>query len=514
MRQSLGQFADSLAAVSTPVDDPNWLRRRKLLNILVMFEMFFALIGFVSIISSPIAGDPEGERLFTTTLLGLALITVTVWLNRARNNWLPGLFFVAVQFVFAYLSDSPYEIVFGRSQLTWFLPVIISSIVLPPAAALATAVAAGFGIALTSLFILQGYTWGDINLFTIVYLFFLAGGSWISARALETALTQARRDADYRRIILDGIADGVLVLDGSHRIQLTNPALRDMLPEDELRQFLETWLSSNEAQRIEVGKRVFSVSSSPIETGSGQIGCVAIIRDETRREEVERAKDALLATTSHELRTPLSAIIGFSDILLMMPAGAEIHNIAQRISVAGKRLKNMVNGLLDHAQIQAGSFRILPAPVQPSAIADDLRSLMAGLAKDKGLDFVVQVNGVPAQVIADADRLQQVLVNLTANAIKFTDNGSVQVHMYAVDTQNWGISVADTGDGIPTEQLPDIFEPFRRASNYATRTRQGAGLGLSISRQLVRLMGGTITVQSKVGEGSTFQIQLPIGSNQ
>lgn len=509
------RFISGLSAVSAPVADPNWLRRRKLLNILVFFEMFLALAGFGFVVSSPIAGDPEGERLFIATLLGIGLVTGTVWVNRARNNWLPGLFFVAVQFVFVFLADSPYEVVFGRSQLTWFLPVIVSSIVLPPAAALVTAGAASLLIAFVSLFVLQGYTWGDVNVFTSVYLFLLAGGSWISARALEQALAQARRDADYRRVILDGIADGVLVLDDSHHIQLTNPALREMLPDEELRQFLAAWFSSNrETSRIALSRRVFSVSSSAIETGFGQTGCVAIIRDETRREEVERAKDALLATTSHELRTPLSAIIGFSDILLMMPAGAEIHNIAQRISVAGKRLKNMVNGLLDHAQIQAGSFRIIPTPVQPSAIADDLRSLMTELAREKGLDFAVRVNGAPAQVIADADRLQQVLVNLVGNAIKFTDKGSVDVNMTTVDAQTWGISVSDTGDGISTEQLPDIFEPFRRASNYATRTRQGAGLGLSIARQLVTMMGGTISVQSKVGEGSTFKIQLPIGRNQ
>lgn len=507
----LGAFLAGLSAVSVPVDNPNWLRRRKLLNVLVMLELFIALVGFGFVVSSPITGDPEGERLFTMTLVGIGLIAGTVWVNRARNNWLPGLFFVAVQFVFVFLSDTPYEIVFGRSQLTWFLPVIVSSIVLPPAAALATAGAAGFGIAFTSLYILQGYSWGDVNLFTVIYLIFLAGGSWISARALEQALSQARRDADYRRVILDGIADGILVLDNGYQIQLANPALREMLPDEELRQFLETWFSSNrEASRIEVGRRVFSVRAAPIEQG----GLVAIVRDETRREEVERAKDALLATTSHELRTPLSAIIGFSDILLMMPAGAEIHNMAQRISVAGKRLKNMVNGLLDHAQIQAGSFRILPAPVQPSAIADELRSLMGGLAQEKGLDFAVRVNGAPAQVVADADRLQQVLVNLVGNAIKFTDSGSVDVYMDTLDERTWSISVSDTGDGIPAEQLPDIFEPFRRASNYATRTRQGAGLGLSIARQLVTMMGGTISVQSKVGEGSTFQIQLPIGSNQ
>lgn len=509
--KSLGEFLAGLSAVSVPVDSPNWLRRRKLLNVLVLIEMFLALVGFGFISSSPIAGDPEGERLFTMTLVGIGLMAGTVWVNRARNNWLPGLFFVAIQFVFVFLSDTPYEIVFGRSQLTWFLPVIVSSIVLPPAAALATAGAAGFGIAFTSLYVLQGYSWGDVNLFTGVYLLLLASGSWISARALEQALTQARRDAEHRRVILDGIADGVLVLDGSHQVQLSNPALREMLPGEELRQFLEAWFSSNrEASRIEVGRRAFSVRAAPIEQG----GLVAIIRDETRREEVERAKDALLATTSHELRTPLSAIIGFSDILLMMPAGAEIHNIAQRISVAGKRLKNMVNGLLDHAQIQAGAFRMIPAPVQPATIAGELRSLMGGLAQEKGLDFAVRVNGAPAQVIADADRLQQVLVNLVGNAIKFTDSGSVDVYMDTLDERTWRISVSDTGDGIPDEHLPDIFEPFRRASNYATRARQGAGLGLSIARQLVQLMGGTISVQSKVGEGSTFQIQLPTGSNQ
>jgi signal transduction histidine kinase len=121
----------------------------------------------------------------------------------------------------------------------------------------------------------------------------------------------------------------------------------------------------------------------------------------------------------------------------------------------------------------------------------------------------------PQNILSDFARVRQVFVNLIQNAIKFTDHGSVKVTVFSLPAgDQWGFTVADTGDGIPTSRLPDIFEPFRRGSDYAVRTRQGAGLGLSISKQLVELMGGKIEVRSEVGRGTTFTVTLPQKINQ
>jgi signal transduction histidine kinase len=175
------------------------------------------------------------------------------------------------------------------------------------------------------------------------------------------------------------------------------------------------------------------------------------------------------------------------------------------------RLKVLVNSLLDQAQIQSGTLKLVRIPFSPEKVVREIHSLMSGLAQEKGLAFDVEIGtNLPGNVQGDPERVHQIFVNLVGNAIKFTDQGSVTMRVFPVDDKNWGFSVSDTGDGIPAARLPDIFKPFRRGADYATRTRQGAGLGLSISKQLVELMGGEIHVNSKSGQGTTFRVILPL----
>jgi signal transduction histidine kinase len=149
-------------------------------------------------------------------------------------------------------------------------------------------------------------------------------------------------------------------------------------------------------------------------------------------------------------------------------------------------------------------------PFSPASLLLLVKNLLAGLADQKSLKLTTHVDSaLPDLILGDNNRLQQILVNLIGNAIKFTEYGEVNVSVKMLATE-WQMSVQDTGIGIPAERLPDIFEPFRRSSDYATRQHQGAGLGLSIVKKLVAIMDGRIEVQSTVGVGSILTVILPL----
>ncbi|MGC9358657.1 MAG: ATP-binding protein, partial [Anaerolineae bacterium] len=147
----------------------------------------------------------------------------------------------------------------------------------------------------------------------------------------------------------------------------------------------------------------------------------------------------------------------------------------------------------------------------PIDLAEDVKSTMSVLADARDIDLTATVNNaVPNPLYGDRQRLHQILVNLTNNAIKFTNEGGVAIRIYRPDADHWGIQVADTGIGIPEDAQEYIFDPFRQVDGSATREHRGTGMGLSIVKQLVQLMGGTISLESTLGEGSTFTITLPI----
>lgn len=228
-----------------------------------------------------------------------------------------------------------------------------------------------------------------------------------------------------------------------------------------------------------------------------------------------KIKSEFLANMSHELRTPLNAIIGFSDMLLMGIAGelnSQQRHQVERLRLNGNRLLALVNDILDLTRIEARRVELILKPFSPRALSERLASQMEVLAKENDLNFGINVaRDVPEKLVGDEKRLEQVVVNLLSNAFKFTQQGSVRLDITAsIAEKQWTISVSDTGIGIPPHAINVIFEEFRQLDGTSTRAYQGSGLGLAITRNLVRIMNGEITVQSKMGEGSTFTIVLPI----
>lgn len=234
--------------------------------------------------------------------------------------------------------------------------------------------------------------------------------------------------------------------------------------------------------------------------------------------EADRLKSQLLANVSHELRTPIAAIKGYSQLLDEEAYGTltdKQHGTIQRILINSTQLQGMVNNLLDRAQIEQGKISLRNAPFAPADLIKATISAIDILAKEKGLTLTSEIAAdVPATLIGDSLRLQQILFNLTSNALKFTENGSVRASIFLPDKNHWALQVSDTGIGISTEGQTQIFEPFWQVDSSATRQYRGSGLGLSIVKQLTELMKGTISLTSQPGQGSTFTITFPMESTQ
>jgi signal transduction histidine kinase len=228
-------------------------------------------------------------------------------------------------------------------------------------------------------------------------------------------------------------------------------------------------------------------------------------------EEANRLKSTFLSMATHELRTPLTIISGYIEMLAessvshLSPEEREFLDIAQN---GVNTLAALVDDLLDLARMEAGRLELLIRPVDVIEAIERVHRLVAAQAASKGIALEVSVASELPPVAADLNRLVQVLFNLLGNAIKFTERGSVQT-MVRADDDGIEFRVVDTGIGIAPEALPHIFDEFRQADVGTTRKFGGSGLGLAIAKRLVDIQGGTIAVESAVGEGSTFRVWLP-----
>ena len=270
------------------------------------------------------------------------------------------------------------------------------------------------------------------------------------------------------------------------------------------------------------------ISLSPLETEEGLFVSSAI-RDVTERKRIEQVlrdknlelenaalvKDRFLASMSHELRTPLNAIIGFTGTLLMKlpgPLNPEQEKQLRIVQTGAKHLLSLINDLLDVAKLSANKVSLNLEPVDCKALIEEVSATLELEARRKGLAFAVHV---PTQAVAlqtDRRALSQILINLVGNAIKFTEQGRVDVVLHELPMPDGGRSVQlrvqDTGPGIALQEQPRLFEAFSRVESADRRHHEGTGLGLHLSRKLAEALGGTLGFDSEEGRGSTFVLEI------
>lgn len=239
-----------------------------------------------------------------------------------------------------------------------------------------------------------------------------------------------------------------------------------------------------------------------------------LIESKEKAEKAAFFKEQFIANMSHEIRTPLNAIIGFSNLLQRTELQPKQDEFAHSIRTSSENLLTIVNDILDFSKIEAGALRLEEIPFSLYSLVHSVETMFRFRAKEKQLAFISVIeDNVPDHLIGDPTRLTQILINLMGNAYKFTDKGRILLTIGCEEQQEEkaiiSLTVKDTGIGIPKEKLPHIFERFQQASSETTRKYGGAGLGLTITKQLVEVQHGSIHVESEPGQGATFRVKIP-----
>jgi signal transduction histidine kinase len=455
--------------------DPDDRRRRQVLNALLLSCFALTLLGvfltFTIMLCCSNSLLQHWNQLLGVLIFAVIFVGSLFLANRSHRipSWISGVIFIVFFIFLVTQADTPAEVYNGRGTIALVIPIMLGAIIFPPSWS--------FLIMLVMCVLMQfltppdsRYPGNSVNYYSMLDLTFITFIFWLGMSIANRAIRDARKHADDAshhaanlEAILNSISDGVLVRDLNGKLISANPALQKMIPEDQLVEMLAKPFE----KKVRWQRKLFSVATSPVP----EVGSVTIFRDETRRYETERAKDSMLATASHELRTPLTAVTNYLEMIqVFIRMGKvdtkEFESYVERALENLNRLRGLVNNILDQAQIQAGALELKQKLFNLPALLEKNRQLLDVLLRQKNLSYSLSIApNVPTEITSDPERLDQVLINLVGNAIKFTQQGGIQVRVSMLNPENLAIEVADTGPVISEEQLHNIFEAYRRVSD-------------------------------------------------
>lgn len=356
----------------------------------------------------------------------------------------------------------------------------------------------------------------------------------VYADRIEHLMKEIATQRDEFQTILSSMAEGIVVLDAENRIVSLNPAAESLFGdsvEDLIGKDIEAYMGLSQREVLEIlarqigggnvrpvrkqlGGRVLSISVQPVKGQDGQSErTVCAIRDITEIDRVDQMKTEFVSMVSHELRTPLTSIKGYVDMVLDGEAGdinEEQRSYLEVVHSNTDRLIALINDLLDISRIEAGRIELRLSDITIQDIVHYVAVALRTQIAEKGIKIRLDMPRKPILVLADRDRITQVVINLLSNAYNYSPKGaSISVRVRTVDGHAQ-VDVTDTGIGISPEDQDKLFTKFYRADNPATRQVAGTGLGLSVAKSFVEMHGGHIWVKSELGKGSTFSFTIPL----
>jgi len=470
----------------------------------------------------------EMRLLIPVTFAGIGVLLLTLGLSRVGkiSHLVPAIVLVAVFLLLALFSDTPEQVIDGRSTVFFMIPILLAGVLIHSYATFFVA-----AIVIISFAVYASLT--SFSYFNpLIVLFFVLFSGFVTSlmRSLEKSAYDLRREVAHSRTILGALRGAHLLVDTSNKILRWSDAsdrvfdgvqqgvdLKDIFNDsnlkisDEDRGKLISLLDRKiEDANIKIAGRDFAVIRVDVKNRTEQL---ISLRDVTTEVENARLKDTALAMVSHELRTPLAAIHGHAELIARNPVMAAPN--AVRIMMNTARLLAMVENLLDQARLRAGTFKVTLSETMVSTSIGVVHSMLKREAEEKGISFITVVGPkMRRKIIFDEHLLQRILTNLANNAIKFTEKGTVMIKAEMSGDDHWCVSVTDTGAGIPKDQLTEVFKEFYQVQPSRTsifnRENQGTGIGLSITKDIVSQLGGTLSVESEVGEGTTFTATFPL----